>query len=465
MAKTGNKVYQNFGLNPATNFNFILRVEGAFDLPCKSVHVFQKENEYEYIQEGGLNDYVHMKRKPISKPFTFQVERYVGVDGLLVDYLANGTELVLPLVLLVNRYHWNGYPYPTRTYVFTGCTVIGKEYGELNAERSGLLVETTTIAYREMVNVDVGIGANAGETWEYQPKSEEEKEEAEKRRLTHSKRYWAFDDKTYSGKGEGSARHPENEKRKEELLKDRRLWNPDKKKAAESKNSARQPEDYLKIKTEGEGQEKERLWAFDDKKYSGKGEGSARHPENEKRKEELLKDRRLWNPDKKKAAESKNSARQPEDYLKIETEGEGQEKERLWAFDDKTYSGKGEGSARHPENEKRKEELLEDRRLWNPDKKKATESKNSARQPEDYLKIETEGEGQEKERRWAFDAKTYTGKGEMSARHPENEKRKEELLENRRLWDPGQSKGTKSKRSARTVADYLGSREKKASEK
>ena len=161
MAKTGNKVVQNFGLNPATNFNFILRVEGIFDLPCKSVHVFQKENEYEYIQEGGLNDYVHMKRKPISKPFTFQVERYVGVDGLLVDYLANGTELVLPLVLLVNRYHWNGYPYPTRTYVFTGCTVIGKEYGELNAERSGLLVETTTIAYREMVNVDVGIGTGS----------------------------------------------------------------------------------------------------------------------------------------------------------------------------------------------------------------------------------------------------------------------------------------------------------------
>ena len=321
MAKTGNKVYQNFGLNPATNFNFILRVEGTFDLPCKSVHVFQKENEYEYIQEGGLNDYVHMKRKPISKPFTFQVERYVGVDGLLVDYLANGTELVLPLVLLVNRYHWNGYPYPTRTYVFTGCTVIGKEYGELNAERSGLLVETTTIAYREMVNVDVGIGANAGETWEYQPKSEEEKIEAEKKRLTHSKRYWAFDDKKYSGKGEGSARHPENEKRKEELLKDRRLWDPDKKKVTESKNSARQPEDFLEIKTEGEGQkkgqEKERLWAFDKdtRAFSGKGDVSARHPEDEKRKEELLENRRLWDPGQSKGTKSKRSARTGADYL------------------------------------------------------------------------------------------------------------------------------------------------------
>ena len=158
MPSNGNIVVQNFGLNPAPNFNFMLRVEGVFDLPCKSVHVFQKENEFEYIHEGGLNDYVHMKRKPISKPFTFQVERYVGVDGLLVDYLANGTELVLPLILLVNRHEWSGYAFPVRTYVFTGCTVIGKEYGELNAERSGLLTETTTIAYREMVNVDIGIG-------------------------------------------------------------------------------------------------------------------------------------------------------------------------------------------------------------------------------------------------------------------------------------------------------------------
>ena len=179
----------------------------------------------------------------------------------------------------------------------------------------------------------------------------------------------------------------------------------------------------------------------------------------------MLKNRRLWDPDKKKATESKNSARQPEDFLEIETEGEGQEKERLWTFDNQTYSGKGEGSARHPENEKRKEELLKNRRLWDPDKKKVTESKNSARQSKDFLEIETEGEGQEKERLWAFDKETYSGKGEGSARHPENEKRKEELLENRRLWDPGQSKGTTSRRSARTVADYLGSREKKASEK
>lgn len=151
-ADSGNFLVYNYGRNPAVNFNFMLRVEGLYDLPCRAVRAFQRENEYEYIQEGGLNDYVHMRRKPISKPFTFQVERYVGTD--ILDPLANGTELVLPVILYVNRYRVYGDFVPVRMYVFTGCTVMAKEYGELNAEKAGLLVETTTIAYREMVCVE-----------------------------------------------------------------------------------------------------------------------------------------------------------------------------------------------------------------------------------------------------------------------------------------------------------------------
>ena len=72
-------------LNPAVAYAFALQVEAAFFLPLKAVRVFTKENEFDYYQEGGLNDYVHMLRKPITKPFTFQVERYVGVDAGLFD--------------------------------------------------------------------------------------------------------------------------------------------------------------------------------------------------------------------------------------------------------------------------------------------------------------------------------------------------------------------------------------------
>ncbi len=153
-ALEGNKVVANAGNYPLVNNHFVLRVEGIYDLPCKRITGIQKDNEYEYIQEGGLNDYVHMRRKPISQPFKFQVERYVGSDYF--DPLPNGAELILPVLLLVSRYA-DQFDKTKRTYAFTGCTVMGKSYGEMNAESSGLLVETTTIAYREMLCVDTQV--------------------------------------------------------------------------------------------------------------------------------------------------------------------------------------------------------------------------------------------------------------------------------------------------------------------
>lgn len=148
----GNSLVMNQGLNPLVNFNFMLRVEAVFDLPCKTVRAFTRELEFDYIQEGGLNDYVHMKRKPITKPFTLEVERYVGID--YIDPLPLGADLVLPLILLISR-RPNKFGTPARTYVFTGCTVMKKTYGDLVGDQSGLLVETTTIGYREMLCVDI----------------------------------------------------------------------------------------------------------------------------------------------------------------------------------------------------------------------------------------------------------------------------------------------------------------------
>lgn len=159
-----NLLVSNMGNNPLVGYNFMLRVEGIYDLPCKSVKAFTKENEYEYIQEGGLNDYVHMRRKPVSKPFIFEVERYVGTDYM--EVLPNGAELLLPVVLFVSRYPNEFNPLLVkRNYVFTGCTVISKNYGELNAAKSDLLVETTTIAYRELLCVDVPLFDFAPNTW------------------------------------------------------------------------------------------------------------------------------------------------------------------------------------------------------------------------------------------------------------------------------------------------------------
>lgn len=205
-----NIVVANQGRNPLVNYNFMLRVEGLYDLPCKSVQGFEKDNEYEYIQEGGLNDYVHIRRKPVSKPFSFQVERYVGIDYF--DPIPNGAELILPVILLVSR-NQNDFERTKRAYVFTGCTVMGKKFGDLNAERSGLLVETTTIAYREMMCVDVPVDMNA--------------------------KQWAFDGTRVEGNGQQSARS----------LKDYGIYPPDTAQNGESRKwpaqSARQVKDFL----------------------------------------------------------------------------------------------------------------------------------------------------------------------------------------------------------------------------
>ena len=182
-------------LNPTVGYAFALQVEAAFMLPCRSVRVFTKENDFDYYQEGGLNDYVHMLRKPITRPFTFQVERYVGVSASadfnigFVDPLTLGTDLILPVILFVNRSpapDWGdnfSFTNCARAYVFTGCTVTAKEYGELNAEQSRLLTETTTIAYRELFTIN-----QISPSWE-------------------SGGVWKFKDGDYLGEGES---HKEN---------------------------------------------------------------------------------------------------------------------------------------------------------------------------------------------------------------------------------------------------------------
>ncbi len=230
---------RNYGLEPVIHFSFMLRVEGIYDLPCKSIKSFHRENEFEYIQEGGLNDYVHLRRKPITKPFTFQVERYVGVDW--IDPMPMGTEIILPVILFVNKYRFSNASFkPARTYAFTGCTVIAKDYGELDAEHSGLLTETTTIAYREMVCVDIPSQASFldMEAWEFDGKKREgkntrhynqssvnkawEENQASKKNMEKAAQLWEFENDSKKGTGGTSANYHQNESAESAMMKNAR---------------------------------------------------------------------------------------------------------------------------------------------------------------------------------------------------------------------------------------------------
>ena len=149
-----NILVSNKGLHPTINFRFMLRVWGIFDVPCKSIRAFTKPNEYEFIQEGGLNDYVHIRRKPVSQPFKLVVERYAGTD--YIDPLPNGAELVLPVLLFI----WNDRGSLASMFSFAGCVVMEKEYGELSAEKAGLFTETITIGYTSLTPINIPDGLN-----------------------------------------------------------------------------------------------------------------------------------------------------------------------------------------------------------------------------------------------------------------------------------------------------------------
>ena len=136
---------------PFSSFNLILWVDVGYDVPIKAVRNINKQNEFEYIHEGGLNDYVHMRRKPISQPFTFEIERYV--TNALTDPLSLGAEFTIPLVLFVNKEQTGnslGQFTPGKIFVFTGAKVIGKRFGDFDAEKSALATETVTISYNNM---------------------------------------------------------------------------------------------------------------------------------------------------------------------------------------------------------------------------------------------------------------------------------------------------------------------------
>ncbi|MDE7323233.1 MAG: hypothetical protein K2N73_11045 [Lachnospiraceae bacterium] len=133
--------------NPISNTIFLLRVDALYDLACTRVSGITQEKEYENIVEGGVNDYVHLREKPVSKPNILQIERYVGEKYF--DPLPAGYQSTVPLVLYVGRYPDN-FNHPTMTFSFSGITVISKKYGELDAEKGGLMVVTTEIAYQEV---------------------------------------------------------------------------------------------------------------------------------------------------------------------------------------------------------------------------------------------------------------------------------------------------------------------------
>lgn len=197
------KIKKDSVKNPLINNIFLLRVDAVYDLACTKVSGIVQEKEYENIVEGGVNDYVQLREKPSSKPNILQVERYIGEKYL--DPLPVGKRCEIPLVLYVAR-HLKTFTDAPMKFTFSGCTVLSKKYGDLDAEHSGLMTETIQIAYQKVA--------------------------VEKKANEIIKPLWKFDKsgKKYGGTGLRSAQYDKNEIRKKEMEEMSRKW-PEKRSA------------------------------------------------------------------------------------------------------------------------------------------------------------------------------------------------------------------------------------------
>ena len=447
---TGNLKTRTNMTNPSVNFNFMLRIEAAFDVPCRSIKVIRKENEYDYIQEGGVNDFVHMIRKPISKPFTLQIERYVGDQ--FYDPLSLGTKLLLPVFLSVGRYLNPSFFLPDRQYVFTGCEVMSKEYGELNAERSGLLTETTTIAFSRMYTIDSPFDGE--------------------------KDTWAFDGKDKEGnkKGHRNKNLEPYELNKEQMVQRTQRWSmaqnhggTEKRTNAPSSISSRQNlllEGDLDMSM-SDMAERAKLWEFDKEKSEGNAVQSAMTPEK----------KGIANPNTDTQEKMAERAIQWEFDTKKNFGGKG-DSARANVVEVKDRSGNVVGEAGHGIKEDRADVLAERAARWEFDTKDNPEGKGVSSRQSSKKMLDPDGnlvstgigleEGDkesftQRASKWKFDGQKTSGNGVKNrANYSEtvnengetvssgigvSEKSRAEMEARANLWP--------DVKSAKTIADFL----------
>ena len=137
-------------IDPVAGLNFVMRINAVLDIPLQKVHGFSQDLEYETIQQGGVNEYVTIRQKQVTQVRSFEVEFYVSKG--YSSALSLGASFTIPIMILVSDVPGSfEAEHIKRMYAFTGCTVIGRTYGELDAERGALIVETAKIAYERMV--------------------------------------------------------------------------------------------------------------------------------------------------------------------------------------------------------------------------------------------------------------------------------------------------------------------------
>ena len=435
--------------NVIPGFRFMLIVNGYDEIPLKSIRPFSRELEYDYIQEGGINDYVHILRKPASKPFTIQVERYAIPKT--EDPISEGTVYQVPMQLVVGENHGRKFE-RKRTYILMWPRILNKEIGALDAERSGLLTETVTIAYSHLVLIhadteDKGYRFEKGKiapayglgAYLDVPANKESRDDFEKK--AEDEEPWGWDSEGgWRGEGKRKAATNRTEARKGVMKRNAKTFEFGQGDAGDDKNdfSARAKTfrfgsgDLAEKRPFSEAAERN-LWRWGDEenRFEGSGRRNARINQDEERlasrKEAALK--RAWKYDKDSSPQNgggNTNARHLPDEDDAATMKETAEA-LAWKYDEKDKTnrvGQGARHAKQIEEEARRETMEEeagknrwdyDTNPFNPEGKGKQNARHISDQPNGSgmiakAKTFTFGEGATENAKEAFAAraKEYT---------------------------------------------------------
>lgn len=202
-----------YGTQPLINYHFLLRVDAVTDVACKKVEAFANEAEFEYLQEGGVNGYVHMLQKPTTAPKILQIECYANNN--LTSTFTVGSRKTLPIILYVSKQANNIDTNYAKQFIFTGCVIKKKTNGALDAEQGGLITDIVEIAF-ETVTVVNNPTAEQSSEWGFTGKYMDgnnkksatyNQTEVRKEKMNDRKEYrkWEFDGNNPKGKGTQSA--------------------------------------------------------------------------------------------------------------------------------------------------------------------------------------------------------------------------------------------------------------------
>lgn len=142
------------------NNQFLVEIENYW-ISFSKVSNIQRAVEYDTIQEGGVNGFVHTLVKPSAQAQTIQFEKGISVmgdDSLKKLKLTPGLRLLHPIGVYIYAddptFNNKAGRELERSYRISGCMVSKWELGGLDAMSSEVLVDKFEVVYSEVEQID-----------------------------------------------------------------------------------------------------------------------------------------------------------------------------------------------------------------------------------------------------------------------------------------------------------------------